>query len=169
MSLSIKIPKDESSLNKVRQLMFSFQKWQLENHPEHNELINEYFNSGEFKEEILGLPGKYEPPKGQLVYAEYDSEAAGCVALKELDTDYCEMKRLFVYPKFHGKGIGCKLVIRLLMEARALSFKYIRLDTSRDQIQAIRLYERLGFQQINPYYEVQKGFRDWLVFMELKL
>ena len=89
--------------------------------------------------------------------------------MHELETDYCEMKRMFVYPQFHGKGIGRLLAEQLFQEARSLNYRYMRLDTSVDQSQALGLYESLGFNRIESYYDVPEKLQNWLVFMELKL
>lgn len=169
MVLTIRIPKIERDLIEVRELMRSFVKWHRENNPEKESLINEYFDAGAFENEITSLPGKYSPPRGQLLYATWNYESAGCVAMHELEPGYCEMKRMFVYPRFHGKGIGLALGDRLCEEARSLDFRYMRLDTSTDQSQAIRLYEGMGFERIEPYYDVPEKLRNWLIFMELKL
>jgi len=140
MTLTIQVPKKEEELNEVRQLMRSFVKWHRKSNPENITLIEEYFDSGAFENEITALPDKYTPPQGQLLYATWSNRPAGCVAMHELETGYCEMKRMFVYPKFHGKGIGRSLAERLCQEARAMKFRYMRLDTSIDQSQAPGLY-----------------------------
>jgi len=45
----------------------------------------------------------------------------------------------------------------------------MRLDTSRRQGEAMRLYESMGFLRIAPYYDVTEDVKDWLVFFELAL
>lgn len=59
-----------------------------------------------FDQELAGLPGDYAPPKGGLLLAAYQGEAAGCVALHRLEKEICEMKRLYLRPKFRGQGMG---------------------------------------------------------------
>ena len=79
------------------------------------------------------------------------------------------MKRMFVYPQHHGKGVGRALAEAIIKEARGLGYQAMRLDTSVRQDEANALYQRLGFQTIKPYYELPEDVRNWLVFMELKL
>ena len=169
MTLAIQVPKTSQHLDEVRLLMRSFINWHKEGNPKESMLIDQYFGSGEIDNEIAFLPGKYTPPHGQLLYAKWNDEPAGCVAMRGLDARYCEMKRMFVYPQFHGKGIGRALAEELFQEARAMKYQYMRLDTSVGQIQARGLYERLGFKVIDPYYELPEELRNWLVFMELGL
>jgi ribosomal protein S18 acetylase RimI-like enzyme len=65
--------------------------------------------------------------------------------------------------------VGKALALRVIDEARSAGYQTMRLDTSVRQLEAIRLYERLGFTRIDPYYELPAELVDWLVFMELSL
>ncbi|KPV46117.1 hypothetical protein SE17_43620, partial [Kouleothrix aurantiaca] len=76
---------------------------------------------------------------------------------------------MFVYPEYHGRGVGRALGEAIVEEARTLGYTRMRLDTSFRQQDALRLYQRLGFQSIQPYYELPDELRNWLVFMELAL
>jgi GNAT superfamily N-acetyltransferase len=152
-------------LDAVRGLIRTFVAWHRERHRDDLHLIDSYFDAGEFEAELAGLPGAYRP----LLLARVDGEPAGCVGLKRLDDETCEMKRLFVDTRFRGHGIGRALTEAILNAARALGFKRMRLDTSFRQAEALTLYERFGFTRIEPYYELSQSMRDWLVFMELDL
>ncbi len=68
------------------------------------------------------------PQKGQLLLASSDGAAVGCVALREVDKTSCEMKRMFVYEQFHGRGVGRALAEMLVAEARGLGYKRMLLD-----------------------------------------
>lgn len=119
-----------------------------------------------FAAELAGLPGLYTPPRGRLLLALADGEAAGCVALRPLEDAVCEMKRLFVRPAFRGQGLGKRLAVQVVEEARAIGYATMRLDTLPSMQAAIRLYEALGFVSCAPYYDTP--LRD-TVFMELPL
>jgi|SRR3989304_1204629 len=119
-----------------------------------------------FKEELAGLPGDYAEPAGCLILAKYKDQPAGCVAMRKLSDGICEMKRLYVRPKFRGLGIGRKLAEAIISEARRIGYACMRLDTTPSMEAARALYTSLGFREISPYrYNPIEG----AVFMELSL
>ena len=101
----------------------------------------------DFERELAGLPGAYAPPRGALRLA----RGAGCVALRPLDEDTCEMKRLYVRPSARGSGLGRRLTEEIVAEARRLGYRRMRLDTVPGMGAAQSLYEHLGFREIAPY------------------
>lgn len=105
-----------------------------------------------FEEELAGLPGKYAPPKGALLLALADGHAVGCVAMRPLEADVCEMKRLYVQPAYLGQGLGKKLASMVIEQARTAGYASMRLDTLERLRPAIGLYTRLGFRPCPPYY-----------------
>ncbi|RPI17313.1 MAG: GNAT family N-acetyltransferase [Ignavibacteriae bacterium] len=122
------------------------------------QLFLEYANSlnfdlcfQDFDKEIEGLPGKYDLPAGRLLICYVDDTPAGCIALRKIDDEICEMKRLYVKPEFRGYKIGLKLVEYLLNEARNSGYKKMRLDTLPVMDKAINLYKQFGFYEIEPY------------------
>jgi len=119
-----------------------------------------------FDQELANLPGEYAPPKGCLLLAEYKKQLAGCVALRGLSEDICEMKRLYVRPEFRGLGIGSALAEAVIAQARNIGYTRMRLDTAPSMEAARELYRSLGFRQISPYrYNPIEG----AIFMELEL
>ena len=119
-----------------------------------------------FDEELAGLPGIYASPRGQLLLALAASQPAGCVGLRPLEPRICEMKRLYVRPAWRGTGLGRRLAETVIATARAVGYERMRLDTMRSLAAANRLYESLGFVEIEPYtVNPIEGVR----FLELRL
>jgi len=107
-----------------------------------------------FEGELAGLPGAYAPPRGRLLIAgdgDDDQEGAGCVALRPLDEETCEMKRMYVRPAHRGTGLGRRLALTIMEEARAIGYRRMRLDTLERLTTAQKLYESLGFREIAQY------------------
>lgn len=154
-------------LDQVRALMHTFVDWLHQHYANDIQIIHEYFDEKAFLEELALLPGKYAMPEGQLLLAHYQAQPAGCVGLRRLDDQSCEMKRLFVPTQFHGQGIGRTLTETLIENARTLGYQSMRLDTGIHQTVAQKLYQSLGFQHIEPYYDVPETLEKGLVFMEL--
>lgn len=105
-----------------------------------------------FDQELAELPGAYVPPRGRLLLASIEQEPAGCVAIRPLSNDACELKRLYVRPAFRGSGLGKALMDRILKEARGAGYRRMRLDTVVGKMdRAIAMYRRYGFKEIAPY------------------
>jgi putative acetyltransferase len=124
----------------------------------------------DFATEMASMPGKYVPPKGELLLAkDAAGHAIGCVALRPLPVhgEYvCEMKRLYVSPEGRGTGAGRKLAETVIEVAESIGYQEMRLDTLPSMSAALKLYAGLGFVGILPYYETPlEGTR----FLSLKL
>ena len=116
--------------------------------------------------ESEGLPGEYGPPQGKLLLAMVAGQPAGCAGLRPFPQEAtCEMKRLYVRPGFRGGKLGRELAERVLHEARALGYRRLRLDTHPPTMQAaVRMYGKLGFQEVSPADPV-----EGLLYIELRL
>lgn len=105
----------------------------------------------DYDEELSHLVEKYSPPSGSIYVVMADGEVAGMGALLRLEPDCGELKRIFIYPQFRGRGIGDILMDRLLSDAVSYGYHHIKLDTFPAMIPAIGLYRKLGFYEIPKY------------------
>lgn len=104
-----------------------------------------------FTAELAALPSPYTPPHGALLIAQVDGETAGCVALRRLDDETGEMKRLYVRPAFRSSGLGRRFVEAIIQRARSAGYAALRLDTLPSMAAAQGLYRKLGFIEIAAY------------------
>ena len=120
-----------------------------------------------FEEELANLPGMYAPPEGRLYLARIDGETVGCIGLRKLEEGICEMKRLYLRESARGKGVGVKLIEKVISDAVEIGYDTMRLDTYPPKMgKAVDLYEAHGFHAIPPYYH---NPHDGVLFMERKL
>ena len=104
-----------------------------------------------FRDELAALPADYAEPAGALLLARDAGAVAGCVALRPIDVQTCEMKRLYIRPAWRGRGIGRLLAEAIIAQARQRGYRAMRLDTIPSMTGAIALYRSLGFADIAPY------------------
>jgi ribosomal protein S18 acetylase RimI-like enzyme len=118
---------------------------------EYSALVSEALCFQGFDEELAELPGAYAPPSGALLVARDGAAAAGCVALRRLDADTGEMKRMYVRAAYRGAGLGRRLALAIIEEARQRRYARVVLDTLPELATAIALYRDLGFRETGPY------------------
>ncbi len=104
-----------------------------------------------FDEELQSLPGKYASPNGRLLVAFNKEQPAGCVAIRPIDDNACEMKRLWVRPAFRRSGLGKLLVKTAVDHAESIGYHTMRLDTVTDMTAAVALYRSLGFVETTAF------------------
>lgn len=96
---------------------------------------------------------------GAFVVAYIEDEAVGCGAVRRLDEETAELKRMYVVPSLRGHGIGRAIVEALEREARVLGARKVVLETGTrlvpaiNLVPAIKLYEGMGYVPIPLFGE----------------
>lgn len=91
-----------------------------------------------------------------VVIAFDQNKPVGCGCFKILENDTVELKRMFVDEGHRFKGIGVAILNELENWAREIGFNSIVLETGILQPEAIKLYEKSGYQII-PNYSPYEG------------
>ncbi len=89
-----------------------------------------------------------------LVLRDASGAAQGCGAvwLGRIDGEAAgELKRVYVRPNLRGQGAGGRLVGELERLARLEGARRLYLETGVRQLEALRLYERLGYTRCGPF------------------
>jgi putative acetyltransferase len=105
-----------------------------------------------FEEELKELKEMYKPNAGGIILCKEESNYVACVAVRRIDNETAELKRMYVQPVQQHKGIGKQLLLNAVQLAKNCNYKFIRLDTLNTMAPAMNLYRQNGFYEIAPYY-----------------
>lgn len=107
--MDIKIIPAYDYSQEIRELFSEYTQMLISGDP----AFKEYLEIQNYDAELEHLEDKYGMPDGCLYLALCDGKPAGCIGLKKLDKDNCEMKRLYVRPEFRGRKIGDLLIQKI--------------------------------------------------------
>jgi ribosomal protein S18 acetylase RimI-like enzyme len=139
-------------------------------------LLSEYFahlvaewpnpDPERWQREVDSLPGTFARPQGRMLVAYEGGRPTGIVALTDLGEGACEVKRLYVRPAARRKGVSRALMDAVFGEAREAGYDRMLLGTGPSFVEAIALYESLGFERTARF---RAGFTEHAVFMVREL
>nr|WP_240956378.1 GNAT family N-acetyltransferase [Micromonospora sp. HNM0581] len=86
-----------------------------------------------------------------LVAREPDGTAVGCGGLRFLAAGSAEIKRMYVSPPARGTGVATAILHALEQAARDNGVRTLLLETGTAQPDAMRFYEREGYQRIDNF------------------
>lgn len=111
-----------------------------------------YYDSKGVLEDMDDIHSSYFNDDGTFLVMVDDDQIIGTGAIKKLDEEICELKRLWFLKEYRGKGLGYQMTLELLSFARSKGYKRVRLETDPDaQSHALNFYKRLGFYEIPQY------------------
>ena len=105
-----------------------------------------------FEEELTLLKTMYAAPDGGIILCKMENECIACVAIRKINNQTAELKRMFVRPGYQRLGIGKILLEKAIDLARSANYSCIRLDTLNYITAAINLYMQYNFYEIPAYY-----------------
>lgn len=105
-----------------------------------------------FEAELKNIAFTYAPPRGNCWLAMCDGQTIGCIALRPINEQIGELKRMYVIPDFQRIGVGQRLLDLAINYAFEQEYKALQLDTLRSMEPAMNLYLKNGFFEIPAYY-----------------
>jgi putative acetyltransferase len=103
-----------------------------------------------------GAPMPTNPPlqeRAEYFVAFLAGTPVGCGALRPLNRETAEVRRMYVLQAYRRSGVARALLAHLQRTAPALHYTVLRLETGNRQLSAMALYESSGFQRIAPFGE----------------
>ena len=148
-------------MNREQESEFEFIRATTKQHyAEARKLFLEYADSllfdlcfQDFDKELEGLEEMYKPEEGGVILLRTRrlDDFVGCGAIRRIDAQTAELKRMYIKGEFRGKGLGEQMLNHAIKLAKELNYKTIRLDTMPSMTQAISLYRKYGFKEIAAY------------------
>ena len=134
------------------------------------EWIARYFAIEARDIEILGDPEATILRKGGLIFMIYaDSFPVGCVALIPLGHGVYELSKMAVSPQLRGGGLGRRLLLHAIAQARLLGATSLFLGSNTRLAAAVHLYESVGFRHVPPASLPPNPYSRANVFMQMSL
>jgi ribosomal protein S18 acetylase RimI-like enzyme len=97
--------------------------------------------------DLNDIQQEYLCNRGDFLVASNGQKIIGMGALRKVDNDTAEIKRMRVDAEFQGKGVGGIILDKLIVSAKALGYMNLVLDTSIKQVPAQKLYQSRGFNE----------------------
>jgi putative acetyltransferase len=134
------------------------------------EWIVKHFVLEEKDRAVLGDPVKYIfSIGGEIVFATIGDETVGCCALVPEGDGTYEVAKMAVTQAHQGRGIGRKILERVVAEGRRIGATRLYLETNSKLPSATHLYEKLGFRHVPAERLKPSLYRRADVFMEMVL
>ncbi len=129
-------------------------------------ILEKYYAEEEYTHLIADLPRIHARPKGDILVVDLDGAVVGCAMYYELSPGTCEIKRIYLDDCARGTGAAAALIKDAMRRAAKDGHTRMVLDTIHTLHEAIRLYERLGFQPCAPFYDPDPAYIETLRFMD---
>ena len=149
MSKMIIKARSAGEIEAVKAMVWEFFDVLRGRYPDMLETIDTYIREQNVAGELENFSDYFLPPKGECFLALQDGSPAGIVLLKPHGAGDGEMNRMYVRESARGLGLGRMLGEALIAEARVLGYGTVWLDALYRHVEALPLYESLGFERYN--------------------
>ncbi len=169
MTPAVRPARGEDDLAAVRALCWDYRQHLIDHAPHGAEMVAAFYPPDLYARIMGDLPRIHARPKGEILVGTLDDRIVGCGMSYEQAPGAAELKRLFLSPDARGHGLGARLCLALVDQARADGYTVVRLDTMFSLTDAMTLYPRLGFVSRDAYYDIPEMARPIVRFFEKPL
>ncbi|MEM6752731.1 MAG: GNAT family N-acetyltransferase [Cyanobacteria bacterium P01_C01_bin.38] len=129
-------------------------------------LTEDDFKRYDSMSDIEEIESHYFGNNGTFLVLLDENRVVGSGAIRKLDNETCELKRMWFLKEYRGKGYSLQMVQMLFDFAIKAGYKKVRLDLANEERQsrALEFYRKLGFYPIERYND-----SPCEVFMEMYL
>lgn len=145
MSAKIYSVRSADEIDQVVTLVWEFFDFLRVRYPEMHDMIDAYLVEQNVEGELADFKSYFLPPNGECFLATMDGKPAGIVMMKPKGDNDVEMNRMYVREAARGAGVGRQLGEALISEARVQNVGTVWLDALYRHVEALPLYESLGF------------------------
>jgi len=156
--------RSDDDLSQAAEMIFGFLKWNRQRLAD-GWPVEAFEVQERVRDDLVNLSKRAAEQSWTIFIARLGDELAGCVVLRPIDQETCELKRLFVVPHLQRAGLGRALCQKAIEGARTHGFKRMTLDTADVQFEALSLFEDLGFKAAAPHREYSPEVKERVVFM----
>ena len=133
------------------------------------EWIKRYFVMEKSDVDTLNDPDGSILNKGGFIYiARLNGVIVGCAALVPLAGGVYELSKMAVAPEHRGAGIGRKLLVYTISQAKVIGARSLFLGSSTKLQNAVHLYESVGFEHVPPEQIPHMPYTRADVFMQMQ-
>jgi ribosomal protein S18 acetylase RimI-like enzyme len=125
-----------------------------------------YAGDGPWDDDLHHIDEVYLHNRGEFLVGVHEGRIIAMGAFRKTDNERAEIKRMRVHPDFHGHGYGQMILQELEVQAIAMGYSILHLDTSTIQLAAQSLYRKNGFKETGEV-KVRRGFTE--IFFEKRL
>lgn len=147
--IQIKAIRSDEDIAEAKAMVMELFDVFFERYPEQTPMIRKYMETRDVGGQLERFLETFGPPVGEALIARVDGTAQGIVMLTDkgqgMEGRLCELNRMYVRSAARGLGLGRKLGEAIMGEARLMGFREMRLEGAKRHVEAIPLYESLGF------------------------
>ena len=98
---------------------------------------------------LFNLSEIYDAPKSIYYVIENQGIIIGGAGIGPLESDVCELQKMYFLPECRGLGFGSKLIEICLQKAKDFGYKSCYIETMPYMIAAQKLYKKVGFVNLS--------------------